>query len=262
MEQRKKELVIISVLTVVMAAMDIFGIPGVLFVHLQIADINPMYFALMVNFVLITALCALVLHFFCPNWKMGLRWEGFFAGVKKYGLAGFLALLVSTFAFYIGLRPLDGAPTFAKVLIEGFAYYIGVGLVEELYVRGLLLNLIEKLLGQRKKAALWAVVLSSAIFGLGHIPGAWGAPPLTVVSKVTWTIGLGIYFGAIYKKTDCLWVPVFMHIIMDFCGVPFCYSTTTAYPTISLWIILPTYILLGAYGLYLLKPWGKDTPVI
>lgn len=32
-----------------------------------------------------------------------------------------------------------------KVLVEGIIYYIGVAIIEELYVRGLLLNFIEKL---------------------------------------------------------------------------------------------------------------------
>lgn len=253
MKNNKKELIIVGFLTVLLAAMDIFGFPAALFIHWQIADIDPMYFTLMVNFLLIVGVCFLVLRLFCPDWDMGLKWDGFLPGVKKYGPAGLLALLVSTFAFYIGLKPFDNSPSFAKVLVEGFVYYIGVGVVEELYVRGLLLNLIEKGMGVRKNAILWAVVLSSVIFGLGHIPGSLGLPWFTVLSKVVWTIGLGIYFGAIYKKTNCLWVPIFMHTIMDFCGVPFCYSTSSAYPNISLAIILPTYVVLGGYGIYVLK---------
>lgn len=253
MKNNKKELIMIGFLTVLLAAMDIFGLPATLFIHWQIADIDPMYFTLMVNFLLIVGVCFLVIRLFCPDWDMGLEWDGFLPGVKKYGLAGVLALLVSTFAFYIGLKPFDYSPSFAKVLVEGFVYYIGVGLVEELYVRGLLLNLIENLLDGKKNAVLWAVVLSSVIFGLGHIPGSRGLPWFAILSKVVWTIGLGIYFGAIYKKTNCLWVPAFMHTIMDFCGVPFCYSTSSAYPNISLVIILPTYVVLGAYGIYVLK---------
>lgn len=96
---------------------------------------------------------------FCPNWELGLKWSGVWEGLKKYGLAGILALVCSFFAFYIGLYPFDNEPTIWKVLIEGFIYYISVGIIEELYVRGFLMNLIEKLFHGKKNAVLWAVFL-------------------------------------------------------------------------------------------------------
>ena len=65
-------------------------------------------------------------------------------GLKKYGIIGIIATIIIGIAFYIGLNPFDYNPTIAKILVEGIIYYIGVALVEELYVRGLLLNLIEK----------------------------------------------------------------------------------------------------------------------
>ena len=61
-----------------------------------------------------------------------------------------------------------------KVLIEGIIYYIGVAIVEELYVRGLLLNLIEKLCHNKRNKEIIAIILSSIIFGLGHIFGVLG----------------------------------------------------------------------------------------
>lgn len=248
----KKEIIAAGILTVIMAFMDISGLPGALFIKIQLADITPFYFTLMVNFLFTGLVCYVGHRMFCPNWKLGLNWSGVGEGLKKYGLAGILALVCSFLAFYIGLQPFDYEPTIWKVLIEGFIYYIGVGIIEELYVRGFLMNLIEKLFHGKKNAVLWAVVLSSVIFGVGHIFGALGSPLLVIVCKVVWTVGLGIYFGAVYKKTNCLWTAIMLHIVMDFCGVPFCFSTSSAYPTISLYIILPVYLLLGGYGIYLL----------
>lgn len=249
----KKEIIAAGILTVIMAFMDISGLPSALFINIQLADITPFYFTLMINFLFTGLVCYLGHRLFCPNWKLGLKWSGVWEGLKKYGLAGILALVCSFLAFYIGLQPFDNEPTIWKVLIEGFIYYIGVGIIEELYVRGFLMNLIEKLFHGKKNAVLWAVVLSSVIFGVGHIFGALGSPLLVIVCKVVWTVGLGIYFGAVYKKTNCLWVAIILHTVMDFCGVPFCFSTSSAYPEISLYIILPVYLLLGGYGIYILR---------
>ena len=49
----KKELVYIAILTLLIAFMDISGIPSTFFVTIQIADIEPFYFTLMVNFLII-----------------------------------------------------------------------------------------------------------------------------------------------------------------------------------------------------------------
>ena len=60
--------------------------------------------------------------------------------------------------FYIGLKPFNYNPTIWKVLIEGIIYYIGVAIVEELYVRGLLLNLIEKLCYKKRNNTIIAII--------------------------------------------------------------------------------------------------------
>lgn len=252
-----KEIIAVTILTAIMAFMDITGLPSALFVNIQVADITPFYFTLMINFLFTGIVCFFGLKLFAPKWKLNLQWANVGKGLKKYGVAGIVALVFSTFAFYIGLKPFDYTPSVGKVLIEGFIYYIGVGFIEELYVRGLLLNIIEKLFHNKKNATLWAIIISSVIFGLGHIPGVIGSSFLVIVCKVVWTIGLGIYFGAVYKKTNCLWVPIILHIVMDFCAVPFCFSTSFAYPSISLWIILPTYLLLGGYGIYIMLKKNK-----
>ena len=88
-----------------------------------------------------------------------------------------------TFAFCIGLTPFNNKPTIWRVLIEGIIYYIGVGIMEELYLRGLLQNIIEIWLGKRKNATLYAILIASLLFGLGHIFGALGQPIVTVIAK-------------------------------------------------------------------------------
>lgn len=249
----KKELIIISIFTILLAFMEISGLPSRLFINIKILDITPVYFALMFNFILIGMITFLTLKYLCSNWKLGFIKNKLKIGFKKYGIVGIVAGIISGIAFYIGLKPFNYNPTIWKILIEGIIYYIGVAIVEELYVRGLLLNLIEKLCYKKKNNTMIAIILSSVIFGLGHIFGVLGQPILIIITKVVWTIAMGMYFGIIYKKTNNLWLPIILHFITDVCALPYCFTTITTYPSISLYIILPTYLLLGIYSVFIMK---------
>lgn len=248
----KKEIAIISALTAVIAFMDMSGIPSCFFVNIDFADINPIYFTLMVNFIIIGILAFAVKKFLCPNWKLGFQKEGLIFGLKKYGMICVIVGAITCIAFCIGLQ-FNSAPSLWKLMVEGIIYYIGVAIVEELYIRGFLLNIIEKLFYKRKSKTLIAVILSSVIFGSGHIFGTLGQPILVIISKAVWTTGMGMYFGAVYKKTNNLWVPIIMHFFINICALPYCFTSFNGYADISLYIILPTYLLLGAYSLYILK---------
>ncbi len=250
---KKKELIIISILTILLAFMDISGLPSALFINIEILDITPVYFTLMFNFIIICMIAFLTLKYFCPNWKIGLNKNNIKDGLRKYGIPGIIVGVITCIAFFIGLKPFNYNPTLYKVLIEGIIYYIGVAIVEELYVRGLLLNLIEKLCHKNKNNTMIAIILSSVIFGLGHIFGVLDQSILIIITKVVWTIAMGIYFGTIYKKTNNLWLPIILHFIINVCALPYCFTTITTYPNISLYIILPTYLLLGIYSLYVMK---------
>lgn len=124
----KKELIIVGILTILIAFMDITGIPSAFFININILDIEPMYFNLMVNFVV-----------------------------------------------------------------------------------------------------------------------------LIIISKVIWTIGRGMYFGTIYKKTNNLWLPIILHFFINVCALPYCFSSISGYANLTLYIILPTYLLLGIYSMNIIK---------
>lgn len=253
---KKKELIVAGILTVLIAFMDISGLPCALFMNIEVLDIEPFYWALMCNFIIIGIIAFLTLKYLCPDWRLGLNAEGIAIGFKKYGIVGIAVGVLSGIAFFIGLRPFDYKPTFLKVLVEGIIYYIGVAIIEELYVRGLLLNFIEKLFINSKNKTMIAVVSSSVIFGLGHIFGVLGQPLLTIVAKVIWTVALGLYFGAIYKKVNNLWLPIILHFVINICALPYCFSTFKGYSDISLYIIVPVYVFLGIYSIYIMKKRG------
>lgn len=233
--------------------MDISGLSAVLFVNVSVLDLQPFYFSLMVNFLLTAIVFFVGWKLLYPKWELGLGSKGLTSGIKKYGISAILIFAFSSLAFYIGVKPFDNEPTILKVLVEGFVYYIGVAIIEELYIRGLLLNILEKLFVKKSKCTQYAIVLSSVIFGVGHIFGVLGSSLLTIVAKVIWTVALGIYLGAVYKKTNNLWVPIILHAILDFCAWLFCYSTKQPYPEISLWILLLMYCGVGIYGVWIMQ---------
>ncbi|MDE6596263.1 MAG: CPBP family intramembrane metalloprotease, partial [Oscillospiraceae bacterium] len=82
-------------------------------------------------------------------------------------------------------------------------------------------------------------------------------PLLTIISKVIWTIGMGMFFGMIYKKTDNLWLPIIIHFLINVCALPYCFSSVSGYADLTLYIIIPAYILLGIYSLIELKRKGE-----
>lgn len=63
-----------------------------------------------------------------------------------------------------------------------------------------------------------------------------------------------MYFGVIYCKTRNLWLPIALHLFIGICALPYCFTTTAGYPTASLLILVPVYVLLSVYGLRLSKP--------
>lgn len=80
-----KKIIMVATLTLLIAFMDISGIPGAMIFNIQIADIEPTYFSLMINFLMIGLIAFLYLKFLCPDWRLGLGRDGLACGMKEYG---------------------------------------------------------------------------------------------------------------------------------------------------------------------------------
>ena len=250
----KKQITAMTILTLVLAFMDISGLPAALFVHCSLSDVTPYIISLLVNFLIIGFFAWLALKSFGKDWPLGLRISGLVEGFKKYASVGVAAGIFSCVAFIIGLAPFDYKPSAWKILIEGVLYYLGVAVIEELYVRGLFLNIVDKIAHKKEHHEIIAIWVSSVVFGLGHIPGMIGMEPLVILFKVISTVGMGLYFGVIYKKTNNLWVPIILHGFIDICALPYCFTTFNGYKTISLIGLVIIYMLLGIYSIVLMEP--------
>lgn len=250
---KKNTTVVAIILTLIMTFMEMSALPAALFCNVKIKDIDPICITLILNFVFAFAICWVCKKIFIKDWRFGLQFKGILSGLIKYGLPAVIATIIVTIAFCVGLMPFDNEPTIWRVVVEGVVYYIGVGIMEELYLRGLLQNIIEKWFGERKNATLYAVLIASFLFGVGHIFGALGQPITAIIAKTVWATALGIYFGAVYVVCKNLWVPIILHLVINLCGIPFCFSTSNQYPTIALITCLVSYILLAIYGVYILR---------
>lgn len=242
----KKTKAVLIILCLVITFMDISGLPGAL-LKVNIADVDHYIIPLMLNFILIGIIALVILKTFNISYKFGFTNQGLVDGLKRYAIPGVVAGVLSFIAFFVGLYPFDYVPTIWKILIEGVLYYVGVGIIEEFYVRGLFLNIVEAFADKSKNKTEIAIIVSSVVFGLGHIPGMIGMGIGVIVFKMISTIGMGLYFGTIYKKTGNLWVPIIMHTFIDICALPYCFTQNMRYETVSLIILVITYTALTIY---------------
>lgn len=246
-----KEIIFAAVIMPSLAALDLAVLPASLFVNIQVADIEPIYFSLIINQWLLIIIGLIAIRYLCPNLVLGLKKAGIKEGLKKYLPSAIIIFVVSLFAYFIGLLgQYDYTPTVWKVLVETFVYNISVGFIEELYIRGLLLAIIIYLLRNKKNSVFTAIIISSVLFSLGHIPGMIDAGALAISMRLIWTFMLGIYLSIVYKKTDNLWVSIIIHAFINVSGVPFCFTTSRYFPEISVIIIMLGSVIIGLWSIW------------
>lgn len=246
----KRTSIVVVILTILMTVMEMLVLPSALFINIRFKDINPIYFALIINFIIGFIICWICKKTIIKEWNFGLQSKNILSSIKKYGIPAIIGTIIVTISFVVGLVPFDNKPTIWRIIVECFVYYIGVGIFEEIYLRGLLQNIIEKWFEKRKNGTIYAIFIASVLFGLGHIFGAIGQPIITVICKTIWATALGVYLGSVYVLTRNLWIPIILHFIINlFISIPFCFSTSIQYPTIALVTCVITYLLLAIYGI-------------
>ena len=108
----------------------------------------------------------------------------------------------------ISPQALTHSPVYLTLCLTLVSFVVA-GFREELWRSGMMLGII-KLLEPRvagRAASILAVLLSSLLFGLGHMPQGWGAVGLTTL--------LGLGFGIMMVFHKSIWEAVFAHGFFD-----------------------------------------------
>jgi hypothetical protein len=125
------------------------------------------------------------------------------------------------------VMPLLGAPAINEAFhylvgnraaLPGAVYTMiaGAGFGEETVFRGYLFERLGKLLGSDARAKTLTVLLTSALFALGHssLQGLPGVEQATIT---------GLVFGTIFAVTGRIWIPMFAHAAFDLTALAFIY---------------------------------------
>lgn len=247
-----KEIIFASIICLGMAVMDITAFPAVFFINITVSDITPQIFTVMINQWIVIVIGFIAIRFLCPQLFKQIGFTNLKSGFRSFWVPILILIISSALACSLGqIGFYNYTPSAEKIIVEGLVYYIGVGIIEELYVRALLLNIIERLAYKTKNVALIAIIVSSVVFGSGHIFGMIGQDALTVVCRIIFTIMLGVIFGVIYKKTNNLWLVAAAHIMVDFCGgVVFCFISPAFFAVPTLIAIDVSYLAIALYLLW------------
>jgi uncharacterized protein len=122
-------------------------------------------------------------------------------------VTGFFILSVVILVMYIGKSYTFLSLNPISFLIPALAIGISSSVFEEILFRGIIFRITEEKLG-----SVWALIISSSIFGFAHIAN----PNSTIFSAVAITIEAGLLLGAAYIYSKNLWLPIFIHFAWNF----------------------------------------------
>ena len=198
--------------------------------------------------IIIVACCVLLIWALGFMDTAGVTKKGFFKG-SLYGLPFLVIGIASVFVSNAGVD-------FAKLKYISFSNtllftinMIFVGVNEEFWLRGLILNSLLCKYGDSYKAIWKSLIISALIFGAIHIHDIFFMEPITLLVQVINAAAGGILFGAIFIKSKNLWVGICIHALVDWCSLFLgnCFRGTDS--IISMTMTIPQaflIILLGA----------------
>jgi len=193
-------------------------------------------------------------------------------GIGKAFLLGFPFIVVGLYNFIISYISF-GESSFPLPSIQKLVYYslimLCIGLFEEILCRGVILNNMLKKWGNTKKGILRVVIISSLIFGLGHVINLIIFPTLIIrtISQILYASLHGILYASIYLRTKNIWALILLHAVYDWMVLATgllqpVNSTSKAIVDISIvsGLINVLFALpFALYGFFLLrKVWVKD----
>ncbi|WP_257572973.1 CPBP family intramembrane glutamic endopeptidase [Janthinobacterium sp. UMAB-56] len=120
--------------------------------------------------------------------------------------AGLVAFTFSVLAA-LGVYQFSGVNALSVLLLFPLAELVLVGMAEEMMFRGILFGVTARALGNKV-----AIVISSLVFALAHLPNA-GFSLLAILAIAAY----GVLQAALYMQTRRLWVCIGTHVGWNYC---------------------------------------------
>lgn len=141
------------------------------------------------------------------------RGMGFFGGL----LVGMYPLVIIGYNLTIRLMLLPvGQPLRPAGLIFWFLFcFVLVGMAEELLFRGVIAQTLLEHYGTARSGVWKACLVSGLLFGAGHLTNLFSSAAFGVLMQCAFSFALGCLLAAIYFRSGNIWVPIFLHALMD-----------------------------------------------
>lgn len=173
----------------------------------------PYYFGFFVKYMITFILSIGVTLFLYKKIPFTLKNPLYFKGLLTFGLLGIICAII---AFFSSMQKIDRTTNFLEIF-SFFLYIIAVVLSEEFLFRGLILGLLLDKYNKNKNQVLFAVVISSVIFGLRHYINLITMPNtiISTTGQVLFTFMAGFYLSCVYIRTKNIYIGCTIHFLED-----------------------------------------------
>jgi membrane protease YdiL (CAAX protease family) len=101
-------------------------------------------------------------------------------------------------------------------VVGTFVFTFGVGMYEETVYRGVIQTVFYQRWSTVSAGIYKAVIVSAVYFGIVHLANLLGGgSPILVLSQMIYTIGLGIFWGALLVYGKSIWPAIIVHWLSD-----------------------------------------------
>jgi membrane protease YdiL (CAAX protease family) len=237
------------VVTAITAGLYMSGMPLGLLKY-NIAGNNIFYIA---NMIFAGIFCIAIIKTLYGGWVFGLNLYKINDSLFRYGWPLILGSLFILIGSYFILRPLNNTPEKGSILIWVVIYYFFVAFVEETFIRGVFFKTLLKWFEIKNNKVIMAIIVSSLIFGLGHIPGMLQQSIQIILIRLTGVIALGIFFGCVYIHSGNLLSVIILHWIINIsASILFYYShSKNLFANVELCMVIS--IILAIWGIVIIK---------
>lgn len=104
------------------------------------------------------------------------------------------------------------------LLIAFIMKNISIGLMEEIIVRGLILNLLILAWKGKKRGLLNAILFSSFLFSFGHLGNLLNNSVDFVALQIIYAFYIGFFFAAVTIRGNNIWPAIILHSLFDIFG--------------------------------------------